>query len=128
MKPTIAIVGASADRSKFGNRAVRAYVLRGYDVYPIHPTAKNIEGQQAYASVLDVPVPQLDRVSFYVPPEVGVQVVEELAHKPIGELWLNPGAESPQLLDRARALGLNVKVGCSILAIGIDPHDLERTP
>ena len=125
MKPTIAIIGASADRSKFGNRAVRAYALRGYDVYPIHPTAKNIEGHQAYASVLDVPVPQLDRVSFYVPPEVGVQVAEELAHKTIGELWLNPGAESPQLLDRARALGLNVKVGCSILAVGIDPRDLD---
>jgi predicted CoA-binding protein len=119
--PTIAIIGASADRTKFGNRAVRAYARRGYQVFPIHPTAQTIEGHQVYRSILNVPAEQLDRVSFYVPPEVGLRVIEELARKPVREVWLNPGAESPELLAKGQALGLSMVVGCSLIAIGEDP-------
>ena len=124
-KPTIAIVGASTNRSKYGNRAVRGYAQQGYEVYPIHPRADVIEGHQAYRSILDVPVPQLDRVSIYLPPEVGIQVIEEVARKPAREIWLNPGAESPELIVRARELGLNVVVACSLVAVGVNPHSLD---
>jgi uncharacterized protein len=123
--PTIAIIGASADRSKFGNKAVRAYRLKGYDVYPVHPTAAEIEGLNAYRSIRDVPLESLDRVSIYLPPERGVTVLEDVAQKRVGEVWLNPGAESPSVLARARALGLNVIAGCSIVDIGVDPHQLD---
>ena len=123
-RPTIAIVGASTDRSKFGNRAVRAYARHGYDVYPIHPKAQTIEGHTAYRTVLDVPVAALDCVSIYLPPEIGLQVIEDVARKPTREVWLNPGAESSELIAKARSLGLNVAVGCSIVAIGEDPDEL----
>jgi predicted CoA-binding protein len=122
-KPTIAIVGASANRSKFGNKAVRAYLRQGYQVYPINPRAEIIEGLPAYRSIADVPHDRLDRVSIYLPPAVGMQVIEEVARKPPGEVWLNPGAESPELIATARRLGLNVVVGCSIVAIGELPDD-----
>ena len=122
MKPTIAIIGASTNRRKYGNRAVRAYARRGYDVYPIHPRAQVVEGLRAYPSILDVPVAALDRVSFYVPPEIGLKVIDEVARKPVREVWLNPGAESAELIDKAEALGLNLIVACSIVAIGEDPQ------
>ena len=122
--PTIAIIGASADRSKFGNKAVRAYQLKGYEVYPVHPAATEIEGLKVYHSILDVPLESIDRVSIYLPPVRGLDVIEEVAKKRVGQVWLNPGAESPQLMARARALGLNVIAGCSIVDIGVDPHQL----
>jgi predicted CoA-binding protein len=125
MKPTIAIVGASMQRGKFGNKAVRAYAQQGYEVFPIHPRAESIEGFRAYRSVLDVPVAELDRVSFYVPPIVGLQIIEDVARKPVREVWLNPGAESPELIARARELGLNVVMACSIVAVGVNPHELS---
>jgi hypothetical protein len=59
-----------------------------------------------------------------LPPEAGIKVIEEIARKPVREVWLNPGAESPALIDRARELGLNVIVACSIVDIGINPNDL----
>jgi uncharacterized protein len=120
-KPTIAIIGASANREKFGNKAVRAYIEQGYDVYPVHPTEENIEGLVVYHSVLDIPV-ALDRVSFYLPPTVGLRVVEEVARKGCKELWLNPGADSPDLYERAQALGLNPIIACSIVAVGANPN------
>jgi predicted CoA-binding protein len=124
-RPTIAIVGASADRRKFGNRAVRAYALRGYDVYPIHPRAEQIEGHRVYRSIAELPVTSLDRISIYLPPTIGMQVLDDLASKPAGEVWLNPGAESAELLARARARNLPIVTGCSIVAVCVNPHDLE---
>jgi predicted CoA-binding protein len=121
-RPTIAIVGASADRSKYGNRAVRAYAARGYEVFPVHPHAQTIEGHRVYRSVLDVPVAVLDRISLYVPPEVGLRLLDEIARKPAREVWLNPGAESPELIARAEELGLPLVLGCSLIAVGADPH------
>lgn len=125
MKPTIAIIGASPNRSKYGNRAVRAFAKLGYEVYPVHPSAAAIEGQPAYRSILDVPVALLDRISIYLPPEVGLGIIDDVARKPAKEVWLNPGAESPELIDKARALGLNVIVACSIVGHGASPYDLD---
>jgi len=120
MPKTIAIIGASADRSKFSNKAVRAFVRQGYTVYPIHPKEPEIEGLAAYKSVGDVPGP-IDMASLYLPPAVGERVIEEVARKGIVEVWLNPGAESPALVEKARSLGLKPIVACSILGIGESP-------
>ena len=100
---TVAVVGASADRSKFGNKAVRAFRDAGWTVFPIHPTLKEVEGLMAYPDLDLVPTERLDQVSFYVPPRVGIGVLDQLARKRIGEVWLNPGSESPEILARRRA-------------------------
>ena len=119
----VAVIGASSNRRKFGNRAVRAFTRQGYTVVPIHPHEREVEGLKAYGSVLDVPGP-IDMASFYVPPAIGEQVIEEVARKGIQEVWLNPGAESDALVARARALSIQPIVACSIIAIGQDPYDL----
>jgi predicted CoA-binding protein len=123
-RPTIAIIGASRERSKFGNKAVRAYASRNYQVYPVHPTAETVEGLPAYRSILDVPADSLDRISVYLPSQVGLKVLDEIARKPAREIWLNPGADDATVVARARALGLNVILGCSIVDVGVNPHAL----
>jgi len=123
MKPTVAVIGASRNRAKYGNKAVRAYAQQGYEVYPIHPEADTIEGHRAYRSLLEVPVAELDIVSIYLPPHVGMQVIDEVARKPVREVIFNPGADSPELLARAQELGLNAGVMCSILALGSHPGE-----
>jgi predicted CoA-binding protein len=117
----VAVIGASNDRHKFGNRAVRAFKRQGYTVIPVNPNEDEVEGQKAYASVLDVPG-TIDMATVYVQPEPGVRVMEELAQKGVGEVWLNPGADDDRVVDRARALGLNVIQACSIIAIGESPY------
>ncbi len=118
---TIAVVGASNDRSKYGNKAVRAFRDEGWDVYPVHPTLPEVEGIPAYSSVDLVPRDRLDRVSLYVPPSIGLRVLEDIARKDVSEVWLNPGSESEELLSRAEALGMNVIQACSIVDIGRSP-------
>lgn len=117
---TVAVVGASANRAKFGNKAVRAFREAGYRVIPITPWHKEIEGEPAFASVLDYPG-TIDMATVYVPPAIGEQVVESLAQKGIGEVWFNPGADAPAVLTRARALGIRPIQACSIVGIGMNP-------
>ena len=123
MGKVVAVIGASSDRKKFGNRAVRAFRQQGYTVIPINPHEREVEGLRAYASVLDVPGP-IDMASFYVPPHVGEQVIDEVARKGISEVWLNPGAESDALVARAQSLRIQPILACSVVAIGQNPYAL----
>jgi len=120
MARTVAVIGASNNRGKFGNKALRAFAHQGYTVIPIHPTEPEVEGYRAYASVLDVPG-TVDVATVYVPPRIGVRVMEELAEKGVAEVWLNPGADGDQVVSRARELGLNARQACSIIGIGESP-------
>lgn len=125
-QPTVAIIGASADRAKYGNKSVRAHVAQGYRVFPVNPKAGQIEGLTVYQSLTQVPVERLNRVSLYVPPAVGLTLLEEIAAKGCDELWLNPGSESDELVEKARDLGLNPIIACSIVGVGVNPHDLPE--
>ena len=118
---SVAIIGASNNRRKYGNKALRAFAARGYTVYPINPHEQEIEGHRAFASVLDVPN-AIDMATVYVRPEVGVRVMEELAARKVPEVWLNPGADGPQVVSRADELGLRTIQACSIIGIGESPR------
>jgi len=121
MGKVVAVIGASSDPRKFGNRAVRAFQRQGYTVIPINPNETQVEGLKAYASVLDVP-DAIDMATFYIPPEVGEQVMPEIALKQIPEVWLNPGSESAELIRLARSLKVEPIVACSIIGIGENPY------
>ena len=121
MAKVVAVIGASSDPRKFGNRAVRAFRRQGYTVVPINPNRTRIEGLQAYASVLDVPG-AIDIATFYVPPGVGARVIQDVAKKEIPEVWLNPGSESEELVRLARSLKVEPIIACSILGIGENPY------
>jgi predicted CoA-binding protein len=123
MPKTVAVIGASSDRRKFGNKALRAFQRQGYRVLAINPNEAEVEGHRTYASVLDVVEP-IDMATLYVQPDVGERVIEEIARKRIPEVWVNPGAQSPALIARARALGLQPIQACSIMAIGESPSAL----
>jgi predicted CoA-binding protein len=123
MDKTVAVIGASTNRAKYGNKAVRAFARQGYRVVPINPTASEVEGLKAYASVLDVPG-TIDIATVYVHSDAGVKVMEQLAQRGVEEIWLNPGADEDAVVARARELGLKTIQACSILAIGESPSRL----
>jgi uncharacterized protein len=120
MSKRVAVIGASSNRNKFGNKALRAFEHQGYTVIPINPNEPEVEGHRTYPSVLDVPG-DIDMATVYVPPHVGVLVMEDLARKRIPEIWLNPGADDAAVVARARELGLHTIQACSIIGIGESP-------
>jgi len=116
----VAVIGASNDRRKFGNKAVRAYAHRLFAVYPVNLHETAIEGFRAYRSVLDVPV-DLDVVLVYLPPHKTLGVLDDIARKGAKTLYLNPGSEDAAVVARARELGLDPLLACAIIAIGESP-------
>jgi len=120
---TVAILGASADRNKYGNKAVRAFHRQGYTVYPVNPRENEIEGLPVYPSIAALPV-RPEMVSVYLRPQILLKVLPEIAAKGCDELWLNPGTESDEVLAEAERLGLNTIQACSIVAVGMSPGAL----
>ncbi len=119
---SVAVVGASTDRRKFGNKGVRAFVRAGWRVFPVNPHEPTVEALPTVGSVADIAEP-LDVVSLYVPAAVGVKLLPAIAAQRPGELWINPGAESDELLAEAARLGLRAVETCSIVRVGYRPTD-----
>ena len=118
----VAVIGASRDREKFGNKAVRAYHAHGHRVFPVNLREKEIEGLPAYRSVLDIPE-KLDVVLVYVPPATTLRLLPDLVKVAPKQLFLNPGSEDDAVIARAEALGLEPILACSIIAIGDNPRN-----
>ena len=102
-----AIVGASENTEKFGNRIYRDLKRAGYDVYGVNPNAETADGDPVYATLSDLPV-KPDVVDVVVPSWVGRRIAEDAAREGIPIFWLQPGAESDELIAYAESLGLNV--------------------
>ena len=122
MAKTVAVVGASSDRKKFGNKALRAFVAEGYRVIPVNPNEAQVEGLPTYASVLDVPG-AIDMATVYVQPDVTLRLLDEFERKGIPEIWVNPGAEDDSVMSEARRRKMNVIFACSIIGIGRHPGE-----
>jgi predicted CoA-binding protein len=119
---SVAIIGASQDRRKYGNKAVRAYRDSGYRVYPINPNEDEVEGLRSYPTIEAAPE-EIDYVSLYVPPAIGLKLLPAIAAKSPKELWLNPGSESDDLIEAAADLHLRTVLACSIVAVGRSPSE-----
>jgi predicted CoA-binding protein len=120
---TVAVIGASNDRTKYGNKSVRAHLQQGYTVFPVNPKEIQIEGLPAFKTISEVPV-RPHRISVYLPPAIVLRILPDIAAKGCDELWLNPGTESAEVLGEANRLGLNVIQACSIVGIGVSPESM----
>lgn len=119
---TIAVVGASKSRRKFGNKCVRAYQSAGWEVFPVNPHEDEIEGLTVFRSLQDLPVP-MDRVSLYLPPVNTRALLAEMAEMSGTQVWFNPGSADRQVLEEATRAGIDVRNGCSIVDIGMSPAE-----
>ena len=92
----IALVGASNDPKKYGNKILLDLVSKGYSVAPINNKEKMISSNKSYMNVLDLEVtPSI--INFVVPPNVGFEITKELVGNKYDNFWYQPGAESQKI-------------------------------
>ena len=117
-----AVVGASQERSKYGNKVLRAYLQNERDVVPVNPTADEVEGLPAVADLPSVPG-SIDGVSIVTPPKVTVQVVKQAIALGINNIWMQPGAESQEAVKLAETAGANVIAGGPCVLVALRYHE-----
>jgi predicted CoA-binding protein len=114
-----AVIGASRDRAKYGNKVLRCYLQHGRRVYPVNPKQTEIEGVPSYPDLGSLPEP-VRGVSVITPPAVTERIVEDLPAVRAHFVWMQPGAESAAAVARAEDLGVTVIAGgpCVLVAMG----------
>jgi predicted CoA-binding protein len=114
-----AVVGASTNRNKYGNKVFRCYLQHGHTAYPVHPKAKEVEGRACYPSLSELPEP-VRAASVITPPPATERVVENAHSAGLEFLWMQPGAESAAAVARAEELGMEVIAGgpCLLVTLG----------
>ena len=90
---TFAVVGATDNPEKYGNQVVKNLKSRGYEVYPVNPRLKEVEGTKCYSALANIPV-KVDVVDFVVPPDVAVIILHQCQELGLNRIWLQPGSES----------------------------------
>jgi predicted CoA-binding protein len=123
--PSVAILGASSNRAKFGNKAVRAFQRAGWRVHPVNPRESAVEGIATFASVEDLPE-RVDVLSIYLPPAVAIGLVDDIADAQPHAIWLNPGADASEVVAALEREALAVSRQCSITALGFSPADFPE--
>jgi len=118
---TFAVAGASRDRSKYGNKVYRAFVASGRTVYPLNPTAPEVESATAYASITDLPVVP-ESLSIVTPPHVTREAIQQAIAAGVKNIWMQPGAEDVKGSQAARDAGLNVidDGSCILVSLSIE--------
>jgi len=114
-----AVVGASSDRSKYGNKVLRCYLQKGRRAIPVNPRAREVEGVAAVPDLASLGEPVYG-ASIITPPEITERIVEEAAAAGVKRLWMQPGAESARAVRRAEELGISVIAGgpCLLVSLG----------
>ena len=114
-----AVVGASTNRDKYGNKVLRCYAQHGHPVVGVNPHAAEIEGVPCYPSLREVPSPTR-AVSVVAPPAFAAGIVEDALATGIRHLWFQPGAEDRDAIEVAERQGIEV-IGygpCLLVALG----------
>jgi predicted CoA-binding protein len=118
---TFAVAGASRDRSKYGNRVFRSLLASGRKAYPVNPTASSIEGQDAFPTIIDLPlVPE--SLSIVTPPYITRQVISQAILAGVKNIWMQPGAEDSEGSRLARQAGMRVidDGSCLLVSLAIE--------
>lgn len=119
--PAFAVIGASVDRTKYGNKVLRCYLQHQKKVYPVNPKEKSIEGLACINQIASLP-DDVKSISIITPPAITEKIVDEAIKKGIENIWMQPGAESQLAIEKCEKSNVNVIAGgaCILVVLGFN--------
>lgn len=113
------VVGASANREKFGNKVLRCYLQNNMKAIPVNPRESEIEGLPCVGTIADLP-DDVRSISVITSPQITEKVVADAIKKGIRNIWMQPGAETGKAVDLCRENGINVIAdgSCILVVLG----------
>jgi|LauGreDrversion4_2_1035121.scaffolds.fasta_scaffold258833_1 predicted CoA-binding protein len=123
--PTAVVLGASLNRSKFGNKAVRAFQKAGWTVIPVNPRETEIEGIQC-AMDLGAVRRHPEVLSVYLQPQIVADLASAIAALAPTEVWLNPGTSNALVVEALVRHSLTLVHDCTLVRLGMNPGDFPE--
>ena len=114
----VAVLGASPKPNRYAFKALQMLKEHGHKAIPVNPAYEEILGEHCYPRLDQVPGP-LDTVTVYLGKRRSNPIVEEITGVAPRRIILNPGAENDRLADAARARGIEVVEGCTLVMLSI---------
>lgn len=118
-----AVIGASNNRQKFGNKVLRCYLQHNKTVFPVNPREKIVEGLPCIAEIADLPQ-SVNSISIITPPRITEEIVAQAIKKGIKNIWMQPGAESDTAINHCLKNKINVIANgpCILVELGFTDH------
>jgi uncharacterized protein len=114
----IAIVGVSESPGKYGYKIFNDLLKEGYNIFGINPKGNNILGQTIYPNLSELPY-KPDLVITVVPPAITEIIIEECKSMGIKTIWMQPGSESQEAINKAKGYGIDTIQACFMVMNGI---------
>ena len=106
-----AVVGATDDKSRFGYKIVKILKENDYNVYPVNPKKDKVAGIRCYNKLSEIEN-KIDVVDFVINPQIGKNIIEEVAELDIEYVWLQPGSRSDEIRDYAKDYNIKIIEDC----------------
>ena len=104
---TIAVVGLSPKEHRDSHRVAKYLKEQGFRIIPVNPNANDVLGEQAYASLHDVPEP-VDIVNVFRRPDAVDDVARDAVEIGAGAIWMQIGVVNESAAETADQAGLKV--------------------
>jgi len=109
-----AVVGASTNPEKYGNKVFKELKDAGYRTYPVNPNCVELYGEKCYPNLHSLPeLP--DIVDIVVPPNITEKIVKECKKLGIKKVWMQPGSESEKAIKFCQRNGIEVIHGVCVM-------------
>jgi len=116
-KKVWAVVGATENPDKFGNKIIKKLKRFGYEVYAVNPMYQEVDGEICYPSLSELPV-KVDCVDVVVSPDKSINVLQEVIELGIENIWFQPGTFTPEIVDKSEQSGINtVYLNCVLVEL-----------
>lgn len=112
----VAVLGASSNPIRYSFRAVQMLAEKGYNVYPVHPSAKDVDGVQCFSGLKDISDP-IDTITVYLGSKNSTPVIDDILNTAPRRVVLNPGAENDELQRRCEEAGIEVQKACTLVML-----------
>jgi predicted CoA-binding protein len=112
----VAVIGASDNPERYSNMAVKLLKEKGHTVFPVHQRIKSVEGLNVFPTIMDVPG-EIDTISLYVAANISTQIADEILDKQPRRIIFNPGAENPELNQKARNQHIITQNACTLVLL-----------
>ncbi|EYE89605.1 CoA-binding protein [Fervidicella metallireducens AeB] len=102
-----AVVGSVSNKEKFAYKIYNFLKKKGYKVYAVDPSGKDVDGEKSYKTLSEVPE-TIEAVDMVINPVKGLDFLDEANRLGIKYIWFQPGAENSELIEKAQWYGMNV--------------------